>query len=200
MKREYGRGEKIEENKDHPATEDEDEVIEQRVKVIIVGDPGAGKHDVAKGADICVPFKSLGVSIGKKINLDRRIKYKLTLIFWTLTKHRPKLTTYFSGAGAAIIVGDITKKRSIKKMRFWANSIQKNIGKIPLFFVGTKNNSKRKIDIDLLSELANDFNSHYFVLKSSQEDRLKPIFKSIAKHIARNYSKLIKDFQPPVVE
>lgn len=177
-----------------------EDFIEQRVKVIIVGDPGGGKHEVAKGADICVPFKSLGVSLGKKINMDKKVNYKLTLIFWTLTKGRPRLTTYFNGAGAAIIVGDLVKKRSIKKMQFWADSIRTNVGKIPLFFIGTRNNLKLTKNIEQLAELAEEYNSDYFILTRTQENGLKIILKSIAKHLGNSYFKLMQsnpeEFEP----
>ena len=102
--------------------------------MIIVGESGSGKKSVAKGADICVPFKTFGVSIGKKTNVDKKINYKLTLIFWTLTKGRPLETTYFHGASAAIIVGNLGSKRSVNKMRKWAGTIHEHLGKIPLFF------------------------------------------------------------------
>ncbi len=170
--------------------DDDEQIIEQRVKVIIVGDPGAGKKEVAAGTDVCIPFKSLGVSIGKKINLDKKINYKLTLIFWTLTKGRPKITTYFNGASAAIIVGDLSHKQAVSKMRFWAESIQENIGKIPLFFIGTKKRTKSVRSIEKLAELANDYNSYYYILSRAHEERLKPIYKSIARRLAKNYCKL----------
>jgi hypothetical protein len=188
-----GYGDKI----DNEFEELPEEVQEQRIKVIIVGDPGAGKQEVAKGTDICVPFKSLGVSIGKKTNMDKKINYKLTLIFWTLTKGRPKPTTYFNGAGAAIIVGKLNSKRSIKKMRYWAETIHENIGDIPLFFIGTKNNLGTEENRTRLAALANDYNSYYYILNPPQDDNLKPIYKSIAKRIAHNYCKLLLEAPDP---
>ena len=174
-----------------PKNEMTEEIIEQRIKVIIVGEPGAGKKEVASSADVCMPFKTLGVSLGKKTNLDKKINYQLTLLFWTLTKGRPKKTTYFEGAGAAIIIGNLNQRRSLKTMQSWAKSIRENLGTIPLFFIGTIENSKSKKNQKLLSKLADQFNSRYFVLLHDQEFRLKTIMKSIAKHIARSYSKLI---------
>lgn len=174
-----------------PKNEISEEIIEQRIKVIIVGEPGAGKKHVASSADVCMPFKTLGVSLGKKTNLDKKINYQLTLLFWTLTKGRPKKTTYFEGAGAAIIIGNINQRRSLKTMQSWAKSIRENLGTIPLFFIGTIENSKSKKNQRLLSKLAEQFNSRYFVLSHDQEFRLKTIMKSIARHIAKSYSKLI---------
>jgi hypothetical protein len=171
------------------------ETLEQRLKVIIVGDPGAGKRDVAKGTDICVPFKSLGVSIGKKVNMDKKINYKLTLIFWTLTKGRPRPTTYFNGAGAAIIVGKLNSKNSIKKMRDWAETIFQDIGDIPIFFIGTKINSRTKENRKKLAALANEYNTHFYILKPTQENNLKPIYKSIAKRIAKYYGEFFANSQ-----
>ena len=168
-----------------------EEIIEQRIKVIIVGEPGAGKKEVASSADVCMPFKTLGVSLGKKTNIDKKINYQLTLLFWTLTKGRPKKTTYFEGAGAAIIMGNINQRRSLKTMQSWAESIRENLGTIPLFFIGTIDNSKSKKNQRLLSKLAEQFNSRYFVFSHDQESRLNTIMKSIAKHIAKSYSKHI---------
>ena len=158
-----------------------------------MGDPGAGKKEVAKGTDICVPFKSLGVSIGKKTNMDKKVNYKLTLIFWTLTKGRPKLTTYFNGAGAAIIVGNLNNKKSINKMRFWAESIFDHVGDIPLFFIGTRKHAGRTKNREFLETLADDYNAHSYFLTLMQEDGLKPIYKSIAKNLAKFYLKLLQD-------
>jgi hypothetical protein len=156
-----------------------------------VGDPGSGKKEVAKGADICVPFKTLGVSIGKKTNIDKKINYKLVLIFWTLTKGRPKKTTYFSGAGAAVIVGDLSNFQSIAKLQNWADTIFSNVGKIPLFFIGTKSKSHPPKYLDEFIELATKYNSNYYFLSLNREDGLKIILKSIAKHLAKEYSKFI---------
>jgi hypothetical protein len=149
---------------------------------------------VAKGADICVPFKSLGVSIGKKTNMDKRINYKLTLIFWTLTKGRPKKTTYFSGAGAAIIVSNLDSKRSVNKINSWVESINEYIGNIPLFFVGTSKSSDNPKYLDQFTEIADEYNSRYFILSQARENSLKPILKSIAKSLAKFYSKYLDNY------
>ncbi len=180
---------------DDVQTNEDESLIEQRIKVIIVGDPGSGKKDVAKGTDICVPFKSLGVSIGKKTNLDKKINYQLTLIFWTLTDNRPKQTTYFTGASAAIIVGNLFSKQSVQKMRYWAESVSENLGEIPIFFIGTKKKFKSTRNIDYLAKLAFDYKSDYYILLSSEEDALKRIFQKIAKKLAKNYLESIQPIE-----
>ena len=152
-----------------------------------MGDPGAGKKEIANGADVCVPLKSLGLSLGVKRDRDKNINYKLTLIFWTLTKGRPRHTTYFHGADAAIIVGNLKSKASLQKMRSWAESIDEHVGEIPLFFIGTKGNEKPSKNTNLLSKLAKDHNSQYYILPDTEEETLKPILKSIGRHLANFY-------------
>ncbi|WP_455393188.1 hypothetical protein [[Eubacterium] cellulosolvens] len=160
------------------------------MKVLIVGDPGSGKQDVARGADVCVPFKTLGVSIGKKCSLNKKINYKLTLIFWTLTYGRPLETTYFHGAGAAIIVGNLNSRQSITRMRQWGSTIKDSIGNIPIFFIGTKDGPGEKKNLEKLKKISDDYNSRYFILSREQEGGLKIILKSIAKHLGNTYYKL----------
>lgn len=168
-------------------TEKFDKEIEQRLKVIIVGDPGAGKRDVAKGTDVCVPFKSLGVSIGKKVKMKKKINYKLTLIFWTLTLGRPRTTTYFNGSNAAIIVGNLKDRTSISKMDEWADIIVEQLGSIPLFFIGNHGDNRRTKIKKKLVNLATKYNGNYFLLNPGKTDSLTKIFKSIAEDLAKIY-------------
>jgi hypothetical protein len=165
--------------------------VEQRVKVLIVGEPGAGKRDIAKGTDVCVPFKSLGVSIGKKIKMKERINYKVTFIFWTLTTGRPQETTYFSGASAAIIVGNLKKRNSIKDMSIWAKKIISELGWIPIFFIGTTIKSGKSNKISELEKLAFQYNSNYFVYSPLRQGSLNKIFKTIAEDLANKYYKIL---------
>jgi hypothetical protein len=166
-----------------------DEVIDQRIKVLIVGDPGAGKKDVAKNTDICVPFKSLGFSLGKKVDLNKKINYKLTLIFWTLTKGRPRKTTYFNGASAAIIVGNLDDKNVYKKMGSWADDIISNIGWIPIYFIGKYNEDlNRRENKKKFAKLAREYHGDYYLFSSLEKNSIKRIFRSIAKNLANmNY-------------
>ncbi len=173
-----------------------EQVIDQRLKVIIVGEPGAGKHEVAKGTDVCIPFKSLGVSIGKKMNMNSIINYKLTLIFWTLTYGRPKSTTYFEGSSAAIIVGNLNTQRNLSDMGAWADKIIAQLGWIPIYFIGTvksKRNSQNTQKRKKLAKLAKSYNSNYFVFSPNKINSLKNIFKNIAEDLARKYYRILKN-------
>ncbi len=170
----------------------EDKMIEQRLKVIIAGAAGSGKGEVAKGADICVPFKSLGVSLGKKTNLNEKINYKLILFFWTLTKGRPRDTTYLAGSSAAIIVGNLNKTKSISKMSFWAEKIHGFVGEIPLFFIGTIDGSRPIRRINRMKKLAKSYNASYFLLPLTDENRMELIFQSIANRLAKKYFKKLQ--------
>ena len=173
--------------------DDYDKAIHQRLKVIIVGDRGSGKHTVAKGADICVPFKTFGVSFGKKTRMDRSINYKLTLLFWTLTEGRPRPTTYMKGASAAIIMGNLKSRTSMENMNYWANIIHSYVGDIPLFFIGVKDDLEPSKRAYKLLKLARNYHGRFYILRTAEEHGIKRILRAIGKRLARKYFNLFKN-------
>ena len=108
---------------------------EYKLKLIIAGEPEAGKTEVANAADACLPLRPFGVSIGKKFDGSLDVNCNLTLMIWTLTERRPRETTFYTGTDGAIIVCNLLKRRTISRMTKWADSIRNNVGRIPLFFI-----------------------------------------------------------------
>jgi hypothetical protein len=123
--------------------------------------------------------------------MKKRINYKVTFIFWTLTVGRPQDTTYFSGASAAIIVGNLKKRTSIKEMNGWAKKIVKELGWIPIFFIGTTGKSGNSHQISELAKLAFEYNSNYFVYSALKQRSLNNIFMTIAEDLANKYYKIL---------
>lgn len=152
---------------------------EIRLKVIIAGEPGSGKSVISEVSDACISLRQFGVSLGLKTIDSEELHCRMTFLTWTLTKGRPRDTSYYKGTKAAVIVCDLTKGHTIKKMKSWAKSIRKGVGQIPLVFVGNNVDMAKTSSADLLLKIAKSFKSP--VVLTSLEDRksIEEIFVQI---------------------
>lgn len=151
----------------------------RKLKILIVGEPDSGKKLIAKTANVCMPLKNLGVSIGKKSDSIELIKHGTSIILWTLTTGRPSETTYYQGAQAAIIVCNLKNKESVLKMKNWAESIIKNIGSVPIFFIGNKIEDANSEEISMMENIADSFKAPYFFLFKDDKKIIDELFSLI---------------------
>ena len=158
---------------------------EYKFKLIIAGEPGAGKTDIANAADACLPLRPFGVSISKKFDGSLDVNCNLTLMIWTLSERRPKETTFYTGTDGAIIVCNLQKWQTISKMIRWADSIRDNIGDIPLFFIGNKYDLAEPDHIDLLKKIARSYNSPWYYINYDEKDEVKEVFNSVARALLK---------------
>ena len=142
-----------------------------KVKIIIVGEPGAGKSFIAKTTDACYPTRELGASIGKISMTFQDTSCEMTLITWAITQGRPRESTHLEHAQAAIIVCDLTKPDTVLLTPVWADRVLNIVGDIPLFFVANNADMGTSEDLNLLKRVANKFNSPCFPIHSEIENR-----------------------------
>ena len=156
------------------------------MKVIVAGEPGSGKSVISQVNDACISLRPLGVSIGLKSIKDKEQQCKMTFTTWTLTKGRPKGTTYLKGSKAAIICADLTKLRTIKKMRMWAKSIRERVGDIPLVFVGNNVNKAGGDNMDLMLKIAQSFDAPVVLTRLDDRTSIEEVFVQVVKAVRRN--------------
>jgi len=153
------------------------------MKVIVAGEPGSGKSVISQVNDACISLRPLGVSIGLKSIPDKEQQCNLTFTTWTLTKGRPKDTTYLQGSKAAIICADLTKIKTIKKMRSWAKSIRKGVGDIPLIFVGNNVTDAEGGNVDLILKIAKSYDSPVVLTRLDDRASIEEVFLQVVKAV-----------------
>ncbi|UCE38781.1 MAG: hypothetical protein JSW00_06010 [Thermoplasmata archaeon] len=156
---------------------------EIRMKVIVAGEPGSGKSILSEVNDACISLRPFGVSIGLKTIDAEDAQCCMTFTTWTLTKGRPKDTSYFKGSKAAVIVCDLTKGYTVKKMKTWAKSIRKGVGGIPMVFVGNNVDSAKGNNVDTLLKIAKSYKSPVVLTRLEDRDSIEEIYEQIVKSI-----------------
>ena len=156
---------------------------EIQIKVVVAGEPGSGKSILSEVNDACISLKKFGVSIGLKTIEDEEAEFYLTFITWTLTQGRPKDTSYLQGTKAAVIVCDLTKGKTVKKMNKWANSLQQGVGDVPLIFVGNNVDSAQGSEVDMMLSTARSFNAPVVLTRLSDRASIEEVFVQVLKAI-----------------
>jgi GTPase SAR1 family protein len=159
---------------------------EIRLKVIVAGEPGSGKSIISEVSDACISLRPFGVSIGLKTVDDEDAQCSISFTTWTLTKGRPKKTSYFKGTKAAVIVCDLKKTQTVKKMKTWARSIRKGIGDIPLVFVGNNVDRVKGNNMELLLRIAKTYDSPVVLTRLEDRDSIEEVFVQIIKEVGPN--------------
>ncbi len=163
---------------------------EIQMKVIVAGEPGSGKSIISEVSDACISLRSLGVSIGLKTVDNTEAQACMTFITWTLTKGRPKRTSYYKGTKAAVIVCDLKKPQTIKKMKAWAKSIIKGVGEIPLVFVGNNVDEAKSGNVDTMLKIAKSYDSPVVLTRLKDRASIEEVFVQIIKAVGPD---LLKD-------
>ena len=156
---------------------------EIRIKVIVAGEPGSGKSVISEVSDACISLRPFGVSIGLKTVPNEEAQCCMTFITWTLTKGRPKESSYFKGSKAAVIVCDLTKVKTIKKMKIWAKSIRKGVGDIPMVFVGNNVSAAEGNNVELMIKIAKSNSSPVVLTSLENRESIEEVFAQIVKAI-----------------
>lgn len=171
---------------------------EKHFKIIVVGDEGVGKttfvnryktgeFNSENDSIMCVEISPLifNTTIGKVV-----------FNIWDCSgKFNGLGNGYFIGATAAIIMFDVTSKKSFKSVPFWYNEIRKINDDIPIVLCGSKCDMIRKVKFSRIS-FHKRRNMEYFDISSKSGLNLVNPFLYLAGCII---SKDIKFIDPEIL-
>ena len=174
----------------------DDDNYELMVKVVIVGDSGVGKTNIMskflKNQFMEESKATIGVEFGSK--LFNHEGHKIKAQIWDTAgqeKYKAITGAYYKGSKGALVVYDITQKKTFKNIEQWVNDL-KAAGdpKITIILIGNKNDldNKRQVSKDQGEEKARSFGCAFLETSAYSGDNIDKAFNLMVKEIYEKFS------------
>ena len=172
------------------------EEYEMMVKVILIGDSGVGKTNIMskflKNQFMEESKATIGVEFGSK--LFNHEGHKIKAQIWDTAgqeKYKAITGAYYKGSKGALVVYDITQKKTFENIEKWVNDL-KAAGdpKIIIILIGNKNDldNKRQVSKDQGEEKARSFGCAFLETSAYSGDNIDKAFNLMVKEIYEKFS------------
>ena len=172
------------------------EEYEMMVKVILIGDSGVGKTNIMskflKDQFMEESKATIGVEFGSK--LFNHEGHKIKAQIWDTAgqeKYKAITGAYYKGSKGALVVYDITQKKTFENIEKWINDL-KAAGdpKITIILIGNKNDldDKRQVSKDQGEEKARSFGCAFLETSAYSGDNIDKAFNLMVKEIYEKFS------------
>ena len=172
------------------------EEYEMMVKVILIGDSGVGKTNIMskflKNQFMEESKATIGVEFGSK--LFNHEGHKIKAQIWDTAgqeKYKAITGAYYKGSKGALVVYDITQKKTFENIEKWVNDL-KAAGdpKITIILIGNKNDldDKRQVSKDQGEEKARSFGCAFLETSAYSGDNIDKAFNLMVKEIYEKFS------------
>ncbi|MGV9173319.1 MAG: Rab family GTPase [Promethearchaeia archaeon] len=166
-------------------------------KVIVGGDGGVGKTTLLRryveGFFVENTQMTIGVQIHKK-TLEANNHLTCDLQLWDLGgqhRFRPFQDSFVRGSRGALLVFDLTRRLTIKKIDHWVDLIRKYDSDIPILLVGAKYDLMEKISIakEEIEELVDEHGlSDYFPTSSKTGLNVELTFRTLTNYLLQKHN------------
>jgi len=161
------------------------------MKILTAGDGGVGKttllYRYKEGRFLEDTSMTLGVEFSlKTLHID---DYKVDLQIWDFggqDRFRYMLPNYVVGALGSLLMVDLTRLMTLDSVEEWVEILRKNNPRLPIIFIGTKNDltDEIQVDDDYAMEFVKKHNFFDFVKTSSKSgENVEKCFEILAKKI-----------------
>ncbi len=167
------------------------------LKIIVVGDYKVGKTSLILRYIENVfqtSYKpTLGIDIfTRNFEFSPNEKVK-AVIFDTAGQERLKGLTqrYFHGSHGAVLVFDVTNRKTFESIRRWHMEIKNKCGSIPIFLIGNKIDliDKREVSREEAKGLAEELGMEYIETSALENENVEDVFESI---VLEAYTRITK--------
>ena len=172
------------------------EEYEMMVKIILIGDSGVGKTNIMskflKNQFMEESKATIGVEFGSK--LFNHEGHKIKAQIWDTAgqeKYKAITGAYYKGSKGALVVYDITQKKSFENIEKWVNDLKvAGDPKITIILIGNKNDleDKRQVLKDQGEEKARSFGCAFLETSAYSGDNIEKAFNLMIKEIYEKFS------------
>ena len=172
------------------------EEYEMMVKIILIGDSGVGKTNIMskflKNQFMEESKATIGVEFGSK--LFNHEGHKIKAQIWDTAgqeKYKAITGAYYKGSKGALVVYDITQKKTFENIEKWVNDLKvAGDPKITIILIGNKSDleDKRQVLKDQGEEKARSFGCAFLETSAYSGDNIDKAFNLMIKEIYEKFS------------
>ena len=168
---------------------------EKVYKLVMLGDEAVGKTSLIIQHTEHKFSESYKMTIGTDISAklieveEKKVKTNVYLIIWDIggqEKYRILRESYLRGASGALLIFDLTNKRSFMNILEWVEEVKKFCGlEIPMILLGNKKDLKAECAVQTAEgeKLAKELNIEYYETSAKSGTNVDKAFNSIVKQI-----------------
>lgn len=169
------------------------------LKLVMLGESGVGKSSLAVRfvsdefshyTDATVGASYLSKAIDVQTDDSMQVSRKLTFKIWDTAgqeKFHSLVPMYYRGAGAAILVFDITRPQTLRSLQHWVDDLKNNgPPDIILALCGNKADltGDRRVSKDRACEYAEKIGAFYMEVSARDDTNVKELFQDIAQRFS----------------
>ena len=179
-------------DKDEEMNDDIDNDNEESVKVVLIGESGVGKTSIisqfTKGVFNPDLMSTNGATFSTKKKEFKESNKILSFEIWDTAgqeKYRSLAKMFFKDAAVALIVYDITNKKSFEEIKgYWMDLVKENgPKKVIMYIVGNKTDllDQEVVSEDKAREYAESENVYFWLTSAKDSTGIDELFKVIGE-------------------
>lgn len=165
-------------------------------KVLLLGDPAVGKTSLIRKFVYNMfndsYISTLGAKVSsKKILFDhptKKMKIEVKMMIWDIMGQKEYAMIHqsaYQGAQGALIVCDVTRKKTLENLTTWISGLFNITGEIPMVLLGNKNDLaiKNKITSEDLQKTGGTFKAPTFLSSAKTGENVESSFSILGRNM-----------------